>query len=173
MFNIGSKELLLILLVTLLLFGAKRIPEVARALGKGLAEFRDAMTGVERELRGEPPVMRPLPPLIPPVPSKVNDASPAGAPAAAPATGQASSGGTPPAAPTIGQTPGSAPAAPAIGQASPGSVPSAASVIDQASPSGPQPASGTNEPAPAAPKGNHPSEPRDSRDAESGAELGG
>jgi TatA/E family protein of Tat protein translocase len=56
MFNIGTQEMVLILLVVLLLFGAKRIPEISRSLGKGLADFRDAMAGVERELKGEPPV---------------------------------------------------------------------------------------------------------------------
>jgi sec-independent protein translocase protein TatA len=40
--NIGSGELLLILLVCLVLFGAKRIPELARALGKGIQEFKKA-----------------------------------------------------------------------------------------------------------------------------------
>lgn len=55
MFNVGTQELLLILLAVLLLFGAKRIPEVARALGKGLGDFKDAMSGIERELKGEAP----------------------------------------------------------------------------------------------------------------------
>jgi len=62
MFNIGTQELLLILLAVLLLFGAKRIPEVARSLGKGLGDFRDALSGVERELKGEPPAPRREPP---------------------------------------------------------------------------------------------------------------
>lgn len=53
MFNIGTQELLIILFVVLLLFGAKRIPEVARSLGKGVADLRDAVSGVERELKGE------------------------------------------------------------------------------------------------------------------------
>jgi sec-independent protein translocase protein TatA len=65
MFNIGTQELLIILLVVLLLFGAKRIPEVARSLGKGLGDFRDAMSGVERELKGE--LQKPGPPRTPPV----------------------------------------------------------------------------------------------------------
>ena len=40
--NIGMTELLLILLVVLILFGAKRIPELARGLGKGIREFKEA-----------------------------------------------------------------------------------------------------------------------------------
>ena len=38
-------DLVLILIVALLLFGANRLPEVARSLGKGIREFRDAVTG--------------------------------------------------------------------------------------------------------------------------------
>ena len=43
--GIGFQEIVLILIVALLLFGAKRIPEIARALGKGLMEFKDALAG--------------------------------------------------------------------------------------------------------------------------------
>lgn len=67
MFNIGTQELLLLLLAVLLLFGAKRVPEVARALGKGMGDLRDALSGVERELKGEPP-NRPAG-VLPPAPA--------------------------------------------------------------------------------------------------------
>ena len=40
--SLGMPEILLILLVVLILFGAKRIPELARGLGKGIREFKDA-----------------------------------------------------------------------------------------------------------------------------------
>ena len=40
-------EILLILLVLLLVFGAKRLPEMGRSLGKGMREFKDSVTGVE------------------------------------------------------------------------------------------------------------------------------
>ena len=43
--NIGWQEILLILLIVLLLFGARKIPDLARGLGKGIKEFRDAMSG--------------------------------------------------------------------------------------------------------------------------------
>jgi sec-independent protein translocase protein TatA len=49
--NLGSPEILLILLVVLLLFGGKRLPELARNIGKGLAEFRRAMQDVQREIQ--------------------------------------------------------------------------------------------------------------------------
>lgn len=50
MFGIGTQEILIILLVALILFGSKRIPEVARALGKGMGDFRRAARDVQREI---------------------------------------------------------------------------------------------------------------------------
>jgi sec-independent protein translocase protein TatA len=52
--RIGSGELLLILLVFLVLFGAKRIPELARGLGKGIREFRNATKEIKEELEDQP-----------------------------------------------------------------------------------------------------------------------
>jgi sec-independent protein translocase protein TatA len=52
--RVGSGELLLILLVLLVLFGAKRIPELARGLGKGIREFKNATKEIEEELEDEP-----------------------------------------------------------------------------------------------------------------------
>jgi sec-independent protein translocase protein TatA len=43
MFNVGYTELLLIFLVVVLLFGGKKIPELARGLGKGIREFKEGM----------------------------------------------------------------------------------------------------------------------------------
>lgn len=45
MFNIGWPELILILFVCLLLFGAGRLPEIARQLGKAIQEFKRAIKG--------------------------------------------------------------------------------------------------------------------------------
>ena len=42
-FNLGTGEVIILLLVILLLFGAKRLPELARGLGKGINEFKDAV----------------------------------------------------------------------------------------------------------------------------------
>jgi len=42
MFGLGTQEILLVLLIILLLFGAKRIPEIMRGLGKGIREFKHA-----------------------------------------------------------------------------------------------------------------------------------
>jgi sec-independent protein translocase protein TatA len=49
-FGIGTQELLVIFLVVLLLFGGKRIPEVARSIGSGLRDFRKAIQDVQREI---------------------------------------------------------------------------------------------------------------------------
>jgi Tat protein translocase TatB subunit len=51
MFGIGMPELVLILAVALIVLGPKRLPEIARALGKGLAEFRRATDELKQELR--------------------------------------------------------------------------------------------------------------------------
>lgn len=52
--NMSIGEILVILLVILLVFGAKRIPELARSLGKASREFKDARDGVLTELEKEP-----------------------------------------------------------------------------------------------------------------------
>jgi sec-independent protein translocase protein TatA len=49
MFGIGTQELLLILLVVLLLFGARRIPSALGGLGKGIREFKKGLKGDEDE----------------------------------------------------------------------------------------------------------------------------
>lgn len=46
---IGGQELLLILLIVILLFGAKKIPELAKGLGNGIKEFRKASSDIEKE----------------------------------------------------------------------------------------------------------------------------
>ena len=43
--NIGPLEIALLLLLALLLFGAKRLPEIGRSLGSGMREFKDSVTG--------------------------------------------------------------------------------------------------------------------------------
>ncbi|MGB8319719.1 MAG: twin-arginine translocase TatA/TatE family subunit [Ignavibacteriaceae bacterium] len=48
--NIGFSELLIILLVVLVLFGAKRIPELAKGLGKGISEFKKGLKDVQDEI---------------------------------------------------------------------------------------------------------------------------
>ena len=51
MFGIGMPELLLILALALIVLGPKRLPEIARALGKGMSEFRRATDELKEEMR--------------------------------------------------------------------------------------------------------------------------
>ncbi|MCK4940594.1 twin-arginine translocase TatA/TatE family subunit [candidate division WOR-3 bacterium] len=51
--NVGWQEILLILLIALLLFGAKRIPELARGMGKGIKEFRKGLSEIDKPLEAE------------------------------------------------------------------------------------------------------------------------
>jgi sec-independent protein translocase protein TatA len=44
-FGIGAWEMVILLLVLLLVFGAKRLPEMGRSLGKGMREFKDSVSG--------------------------------------------------------------------------------------------------------------------------------
>jgi len=55
MFNIGPQELFILFLIVLLVFGAKRIPEIGRSIGKGIQEFKKGMRDVETELTTDKP----------------------------------------------------------------------------------------------------------------------
>ncbi len=48
--NIGMGELLIILLVVLVLFGAKKIPDLAQGMGKGIREFKKAVKDVQDDI---------------------------------------------------------------------------------------------------------------------------
>ena len=52
MFGMGPWELFLIFIVILLLFGAKRLPEMARGMGKGIHEFKRALKDTTDEIKG-------------------------------------------------------------------------------------------------------------------------
>jgi TatA/E family protein of Tat protein translocase len=80
--GIGGPELLMIMFVILLLFGANRLPDLARGFGRAVREFKKATSGVEQEVRRAmeepppPPKPRPMgtigqgetPPPTPPSP---------------------------------------------------------------------------------------------------------
>jgi sec-independent protein translocase protein TatA len=51
--GIGIPEILLILLILLLLFGARRLPEIAKGLGKSVKEFKKGMKDVEEDVKKE------------------------------------------------------------------------------------------------------------------------
>ena len=51
--NIGFREILIILLIVLILFGARRIPEVMKAFGKGIREFKKSVKEIESQVGGD------------------------------------------------------------------------------------------------------------------------
>jgi sec-independent protein translocase protein TatA len=53
MFGLKPIELVLILLILLVLFGAKKLPEMGKGLGKGIREFRDATKGLNDDLKDD------------------------------------------------------------------------------------------------------------------------
>jgi len=57
--NIGTGEIVLLLLLALLLFGAKRLPEIGRSLGSGMREFKDSVTGKASDTHAELPAAPP------------------------------------------------------------------------------------------------------------------
>ena len=51
MFGIGGGELILIILIALMLFGSDKIPEIARAMGKGMAQLKNATNEIKSEIQ--------------------------------------------------------------------------------------------------------------------------
>jgi sec-independent protein translocase protein TatA len=64
--NIGPLEIVGLLLLALLLFGAKRLPEIGRSLGSGMREFKDSVSGTHRD---EPHQLPPPPAVEAPTPA--------------------------------------------------------------------------------------------------------
>jgi TatA/E family protein of Tat protein translocase len=69
-FGISIWELMILLIVLLLIFGAKRLPEMGRSLGKGMREFKDSVTGVEEAVSGTTPTTAAPPAELPAAPSE-------------------------------------------------------------------------------------------------------
>jgi sec-independent protein translocase protein TatA len=85
MFGIGMTELMVIMAIALVVLGPKKLPELARSLGRGLAEFRRASSDLHREFLNAD---KDVPPPATPVPT-------------APAVSAAAPVSTPPAEPTL------------------------------------------------------------------------
>lgn len=51
LFGLGTTEIILIVLVVLLLFGGRKIPELMRGIGKGIKSFKDGAAGLDDELK--------------------------------------------------------------------------------------------------------------------------
>ena len=48
--NVGPWEIVLLLLLALLLFGAKRLPEIGKSVGQGMREFKDSVSGANKQI---------------------------------------------------------------------------------------------------------------------------
>ena len=74
-------HLIFLLILALLLFGAKRLPEIGRSLGVGMREFKDSVTGVQEatkvDTRSELPPPQPAAPTTAPAAAPVEAAAPA------------------------------------------------------------------------------------------------
>jgi sec-independent protein translocase protein TatA len=68
-------DLAMLLLLALLLFGAKRLPEIARSLGVGMREFKDSIDGVTDPDASEPPAQAVAAASIPPPASSTQESS--------------------------------------------------------------------------------------------------
>ena len=85
--NISIWEILLLLLVLLLVFGPKRLPQMGRSLGHGMREFKDSITGKSKPEEGDEEEEEPAQPQQPAVVAAAATAEPtpaAAAPVAAP-----------------------------------------------------------------------------------------
>ena len=56
--NLGPLELLMILVIVLVIFGAKRVPEIGASIGKGIREFKRNISDVDRQIREPEPETR-------------------------------------------------------------------------------------------------------------------
>jgi len=71
-FGIGTSELIIIMVIVLLVFGAKRLPEIGQSMGKGIRDFKRSLRDVERTIETDqlppPPAYQPPPPAPPAAP---------------------------------------------------------------------------------------------------------
>ena len=56
--NFGFTEMLMLLVIVLVLFGARRVPEIGASIGKGIREFKRNISDVDRQIREPEPEMR-------------------------------------------------------------------------------------------------------------------
>ena len=57
--NIGPLEIIIVLVVVLLIFGPKRLPDLGRSLGSGMREFKDSVTGKDKDEDKPAEIQRP------------------------------------------------------------------------------------------------------------------
>jgi len=90
--NLGMPELILILVLALLLFGPKKLPEIGRQLGKGLGEFKRASNDLKRSIEDE---IEKVSKEEPPASAEVAEVKPSSAPATVEGTSPQPRDGTP------------------------------------------------------------------------------
>lgn len=71
--NIGPLEIIIVLVIVLVIFGPKRLPDLGRSLGTSMREFKDSVTGKDDEKHLDPPDAKPEP-----VQTENSEATPAG-----------------------------------------------------------------------------------------------
>ena len=93
LFNLGGPDLIVILLIVLLLFGAKKLPELARGMGQAVREFNKAKDEFEREVTKSTnePAVQPAPNTLAQKTGEAQPVASAPAPAHEPAAAPASS----------------------------------------------------------------------------------
>jgi sec-independent protein translocase protein TatA len=72
-FGIGPLELVIVLVIILVIFGPKRLPQAGRALGQGLREFKDSVSGKDKD--SEPDSDSPEPSELPPAEKPVEQSA--------------------------------------------------------------------------------------------------
>ncbi len=92
--GIGQQEMILLLAFALIFFGAKKLPEIARGIGKGMSEFRKAARDIQLEINREvdgvknlDPLRETTPPPPPPPSQELTDPGSEGIYPVEPATG--------------------------------------------------------------------------------------
>lgn len=77
MFNIGFPELIVIMVIALLVIGPKKLPDVARSLGKGFGEFKRAMSDLRESVEIGPTPKSPAATTTPATPAPIPPQTPA------------------------------------------------------------------------------------------------
>jgi sec-independent protein translocase protein TatA len=66
MWTPGPLEIIIILVIVLIVFGPKRLPDLGKSLGRGMREFKDSVTGKDKDELPEGPIETPEPTTVTP-----------------------------------------------------------------------------------------------------------